>query len=132
MSEESKLPMFLSEDPSNKPNKQELAMPVEVSIMTPDYEIQGIVYVSRKARADRRISDLLNDPKRRFLAVTDAKLISREGPSSVRHYSFLQLHIDNIQMIHPSIQTVARNTGYSMDEAQRFETFRTKLNRAAI
>lgn len=107
------------------------AIPVEVVILTSDHEILGIVYVSRDAREDRRISDLLNNPDRRFLAVTDARLVSRIGNSTPRVYSFLQLHIDNIIMIHPSTQAVMRNTDYSREEAIRFDGLRAKFNQIA-
>lgn len=121
---------------NNTPNPKRIrskdaAIPMEVVILTQDHEVQGIIHVSRDAREDRRISDLLNDPDRRFLAVTDAKLISRTGPGSPRLYSFMQLHIDNIIMIHPSAQSVLRNTEYSKDEALRFDGLRSKFVRVA-
>jgi hypothetical protein len=103
---------------------------MEVVILTPDHEVQGIIYVARAVKEDRRISDLLNDPDKRFLAVTDARLINREGPSTPRLYSFLQLHINNIIMIHPAAQTVMRNTDYSRDEALRFDGLRVKINQS--
>ncbi|WP_303673216.1 DUF6812 domain-containing protein [Vampirovibrio chlorellavorus] len=108
---------------------KEAAIPMEVVILTADHEVQGIIHVSRDAREERRISDLLNDPDRRFLAVTDAKLINRNGPSSPRIYSFMQLHIDNIIMVHPSAQAVLKNTEYSKDEALRFDELRSKMVR---
>lgn len=108
-------------------HSKDAAVPVEVVILTPDHEVQGIIHVSRNAKEERRISDLLNDPDRRFLAVTDARLISRTGPSSPRIYSFMQLHIDNIIMIHPSAQTVLRNTEYSKEEALRFDDLRARF-----
>ena len=114
---------------ANRARSKETSIPMEVVILTPDHEILGLIHVSRNAREDRRISDLLNDPQRRFLAVTDAKLIARVGPGAPRLYSFLQLHIDNIIMIHPSAQAVARSTEYSKDEALRFDELRGKMNR---
>lgn len=116
---------------SKRISGKDAAMPVEVVILTPDHEVLGIIHVSRDAREDRRISDLLNDPDRRFLAVTDARLINRIGNSTPRVYSFLQLHIDNIIMIHPSTQTVVRNTDYSKEEALRFDGLRAKFNQVA-
>ncbi len=110
------------------PNRtKETTVPVEVVILTRDHEVYGLIYVSRDAKEERRISDLLNDPDRRFLAVTDARLINRTGPSTPRVYSFLQLHIDNIIMIHPSTQAVVQNTDYSRDEAFRFDELRSKF-----
>jgi hypothetical protein len=105
------------------------ALPVEVVILTADHEVQGTIYVSRNSREDRRISELLNSPNRRFLAVTDARLINRQGPSSPRLYRFLQLHIDNIIMIHPSAQAVMRNGEYTRQEGARFEELRNKFKR---
>jgi len=112
-------------------SSKEASLPMEVVILTPDHEVQGIIYVSRSAKPDRRISDLLNEPDKRFLAVTDAKLINRVGPSAPRLYSFLQLHIDNIVMIHPATQTLMRNSDYSKDEALRFDSLRVKVNQTA-
>jgi hypothetical protein len=120
--------------PNHEPkgiNSKDAAIPLEVVILTPDHEVQGIIYVSRSAKSDRRISELLNEPDKRFLAVTDAKLINRVGPSAPRLYSFLQLHIDNIVMIHPATQIVMRNTDYSKDEALRFDSLRTKVNQGS-
>lgn len=107
------------------------ALPIEVVILTADHEVQGMIYVSRTAKEDRRISELLNNPNKRFLAVTDAKLINRQGPSTPRLYRFLQLHIDNIIMIHPSTQAVMRNGEYSKEEEARFEELRVKFKRIA-
>lgn len=116
---------------SKRPQSKEAAMPVEVVILTQDHEIHGIVYVSRDAREDRRISELLNDPERRFLAVTDVKLINRAEPSTPRLYRFMQLQVDNIIMLHPSAQAVVRNPDYSKDEALKFDQLRDKFNRTA-
>lgn len=105
-------------------------IPIEVFILTPDHEIYGIIYVARETRDDRRMSDLLNDPHKRFLAVTDVQLINRIGPSTPRVYSFLQLHIDNIIMIHPSTQAAMRTNEYTKEEAIRFDGLRNKVNQA--
>jgi hypothetical protein len=110
---------------------KETALPLEVVILTMDHEVQGIIYVSREVKEDRRISDLLNDPEKRFLAVTDARLVGRVGVSTPRIYSFLQLHIDNIIMIHPSTQAVVRSPDYSREEALRFDELRVKVSRLA-
>ncbi|WP_373532767.1 hypothetical protein [Vampirovibrio sp.] len=116
---------------SKRITSKDAAIPMEVVILTQDHEVQGVIHVSRNTREERRISDVLNDPERRFLAVTDAKLVNRNGPSSPRIYSFMQLHIDNIIMIHPSAQSVLRNTEYSKDEALRFDGLRSKFTRTA-
>ena len=108
---------------------KEGAMPIEVMILTPDHEIQGIIYVSRDVQENRRISELLNDADRRFLAVTDAQLVARTGPSTPRMYTFLQVQIHNIIMIHPSVQAVVRKGDYSNDEAKKFNHLRTRLSK---
>jgi hypothetical protein len=100
---------------------------IAVTLLTQDHEIKGLVYVSRKTKSERRLSDLLNDPRRRFLAITDAELISRHAPSAARTYPFIQIHIDKIIMIHPSDQRLAKSPLYSEEDAERFESFRSKL-----
>jgi hypothetical protein len=106
---------------------KQTALPVEVVILTPDHEVHGFIHVSRHARKDRRLSDLLNDTERRFLAVTDARLISRHGSGSPRLYRFLQLHLDNIIMIHPASQSLLAQADYSTTEAERFNKLRIRL-----
>ena len=104
-------------------------MPISVSILTADHEIHGIIFVSRQTREERRISELLNNTQRRFLAVVDAELVSRTNPSSVRHYAFMELHIDSIRMLHPSAQSMTKRVSYSQEQTERFNTVRQKLRR---
>ncbi len=121
-----------AEQPIQAPQRigsKDAALPLEVVIVTSEHEIYGIIHVSRDTREERRISDLLNDPERRFLAITDARLTPRVGPGAPRVYSFMQLHIDNIVMLHPSMQSVMRSADYSRDEAIRFDELRGKFNR---
>lgn len=114
-------------------SSKETALPIEVLILTPDHEVRGLIHVSGTVAEDRRLTDLLNDPKRRFLAVTDAHLVNRVGPSTPRLYSFLQLHMDNIIMIHPakpvSTSQSKKSSKSAEHHAERLETFRGKLNK---
>lgn len=119
------------QDTSHKAQSPEEAMPVEVEILTSDHEIRGIVYVSRDQKEKRRLSDLLNDSGRRFLAVTDVSLVSRSGPSTARHYSFLELHLDSIIMIHPSTESTAKGVEYTSDQSEKFDRIRDKVSRPA-
>lgn len=80
------------------------SIPMDVLILTPDHEIRGLIYVPRSARKERRLSELLNTPDRRFLAVTDAQLTPRQGPATAQHYSFLQVRMESIIMLHPWAQ----------------------------
>ncbi len=117
---------FVDTNASSSHTKQ-MSLPIEVLIITTDHEIQGLIHVSRNAREDRRISDLLNDPGRRFLAVTDARIVNRGGPGSPRLYRFLQLHLNSIVMIHPATQSVSPQAEYSPEEAARFNELRVRL-----
>jgi hypothetical protein len=113
-------------------NSKQTSLPIEVIIVTPDYEVRGLVHVSRKAREDRRITDLLNDNRRRFLAVTEAELQHRHQPSAPRHYPFLQVHIDNIQMIHPAAQSLLRHAPAMAHADERLAQFREKLRASKL
>jgi hypothetical protein len=129
----SPLPSSLPQQITDTVDEERLnALPLEVMIITADHEIKGLIHVSRTTREDRRISTLLNDQQRRFLAVTDAQVMTRNTPSSPRRYSFLQLHVDNIMMIHPSAQSLIRQTNTSnspsSEEGSRFNALREKLN----
>lgn len=108
---------------------KDAAVAVSVEILTRDHEIQGLVYVARDADENRRISELLNDHEKRFLAITDAKMVSRQNPGTPRKVGFLQIHMDHILMLYPSSQAVAKQAGYGTAEAERLEKMRAKLGK---
>jgi hypothetical protein len=119
-------PLSLPADEMNA-DPREGALPIEVTLLTQDHEIRGLVYVSRSAKEERRLTDLLNESSRRFLAITDAELHNRHAPSGARHYAFMQVHIDQIIMLHPSTQSLVNKSPYNADQFQRFEQFRNKV-----
>lgn len=104
-------------------------VPVEVVILTVDHEIKGTVHVSKYTNTNRQLTDLLNDNTRRFLAVTDAEMISRKSSSSPRRYNFLEIHMDYILMVHPSTQVLIRENNRAQEDVVRFRELRDKLNR---
>jgi hypothetical protein len=99
-------------------------LPLEVLVMTADFEIKGYVHVLRSSREDRRITDLLNNADKRFLAITNAQLIHRHMPSSPRHYAFIQVHVDAVQMVHPSTQTLL---GQAATDNPNFNALRQRM-----
>jgi hypothetical protein len=109
-------------------------MPVAVLIYTQEAEIQGLVYVERTTREERKLTELLNDPEKRFIAVTDATVTLRQGPSSPLDYPFLMLHVNNICMLHPVLhrQTqVTQPNKQAAQELERLKQFRNRLNAAS-
>jgi len=113
----------------NHPAKDN-AMPLDVIITTAEYEIHGLIYVSRTTRKERRLSELLNDGSRRFLAVTDARIQHRNGPNTPRVYSFLQLQIDSIQMLHPAAQLTFCEGEVSGGDKERFVGLRKRVKQS--
>jgi hypothetical protein len=109
-------------------NKKQATLAIEVVIQTSDYEIEGLIHVSRQTRQERRLTELLNDPDKRFLAVTDARLTSKHTAGGPRLYRFLQLRLNDIQMIHPAIQAVSLGSQYSNEEKNRFHNLRSKVS----
>ena len=67
-------------------------VPIEVSILTADHDIKGVVHVSKYTNTNRELTDLLNDKERRFLAVTNAEIYPRNSNQSPRKYNFLEIH----------------------------------------
>ncbi|MEI7474001.1 MAG: hypothetical protein WCK67_04415 [bacterium] len=110
-------------------SKQIDTIPVEVLILTMDHEIKGTVHVSKYTNTNRELTDLLNDRERRFLAVTDAEIISRKAGGAPRKYNFLEVHMDFIQMVHPSTQVLFRESSRAQEDVARFRELREKLNR---
>jgi len=115
------------ESTEQKAERKQAALAIEVVIQTPDYEIEGIIHVSRNTRKDRRLTELLNDLSKRFLAVTDARLKPKGTEGTPRLYRFLQIRLDDIQMIHPAVQAVSMGANYSNQESERFNSLRSKL-----
>ena len=103
-------------------------VPVEVSILTADHDIKGIVHVSKYTNSNRELTDLLNDRERRFLAVTNAEIYPRNVNQPPRKYNFLEIHMDYVLMVHPSSQAVFNTTGKTQDDVARFRDLRMKLN----
>jgi hypothetical protein len=106
-------------------------MPVAVLIYTQQAEIQGLVYVERSTREERKLTDLLNDTEKRFIAVTDATVTLRQGPSSPMEYPFLMLHVNSICMLHPVLHRQAQllqPNKQALQELERLKQFRNRLN----
>lgn len=104
-------------------------VPIQVQILTLDHEIMGTVHVSKYTNTNRELTDLLNDKERRFLAVCDAEIISRKANTPPRKYNFLEVHMDYIQMVHPTTQVIFRENSRAQEDIARFRDLRDKLNR---
>ena len=102
-------------------------IPIEVYILTTDHDIKGTVHVSKYTNTNRELTDLLNDRERRFLAVTNAEIYAKNSNQPPRRYSFLEIHMDYILMVHPSSQAVFRETGKAQEDIARFRELRSKL-----
>lgn len=103
-------------------------IPIEVSILTVDHDIKGTVHVSKYTSTNRELTDLLNDKDRRFLAVTNAEIYSRNSTQTPRRYNFLEIHMDYVLMVHPSTQAVFKESGKAQEDIARFRDLRLKLN----
>ena len=103
-------------------------VPIEVSILTVDHDIKGVVHVSKYTNTNRELTDLLNDKERRFLAVTNAEIYPRNANQSPRKYNFLEIHMDYVLMVHPSAQAVFQDSGKTQEDIARFRDLRLKLN----
>ena len=103
-------------------------VPIEVCILTVDHDIKGTVYVAKYSNTNRDLTDLLNDRERRFLAVTNAEIYSRNSKQPPRRYNFLEIHTDFVLMVHPSSQAVFKESGRSQEDIARFRELRLKLN----
>lgn len=103
-------------------------VPIEVSILTVDYDIKGVVHVSKYTNTNRELTDLLNDRERRFLAVTNAEIYPRNANQPPRKYNFLEIHMDYVLMVHPSTQAVFKDSGKTHEDVARFRELRMKLN----
>lgn len=104
------------------------AMPIEVMILTENSDIKGTVYVSKSVAANRQLTELLNNKDRRFLAVTNVEIYSKNSNQPPKRYEFLELHIDSILMVHPTSQALYRETSKTQEDIARFRELRAKLN----
>ena len=109
-------------------NKHNDTIPIEVCILTVDHNIKGTVHVSKYTSTNRELTDLLNDKERRFLAVTNAEIYPKNSKQAPRRYSFLEIHMDYILMVHPSTQAVFKESSKAQEDIARFRDLRQKLN----
>ena len=108
------------------PNKD--AIPVEVIILTENNDIKGTVYVSKNVAVNRQLTDLLNNSDRRFLAVTNVEIYTKNSNQPPKRYEFLEIHMDSILMVHPTSQALFRETPKTQEDIARFRELRAKLN----
>ena len=66
--------------------------------------------------------------ERRFLAVTNAEIYSRNSSQAPRRYNFLEIHMDYVLMVHPTSQAVFKDSGKTQEDIARFRDLRLKLN----
>ncbi len=102
--------------------------PVEVCIITKDHEIKGTVYVSKYTKSNRELTELLNDQERRFLAVTNAEIMPQGGTAAPKRYDFLEIHIDSIVIMHPSSQTLFKESSKASEDIVKFRELRNRLS----
>ena len=102
--------------------------PVEVCIITKDHDIKGTVYVSKIAKSNRELTELLNDKERRFLAVTNAEITPHGSIATPRRYEFLEVHVDSIVIMHPASQTLYKETSKAQEDIMKFRELRNKLS----
>ncbi len=109
-------------------NDKTQTMPLEVFILTKDHDIKGVVHVSKLTKANRELTELLNNRDRRFLAVTNAEIMNRAGNTAPRRYDFLEVHMDQIVIIHPATQVLFKETSKAQEDIAKFRELRNKLN----
>ena len=103
--------------------------PIEVYILTADYDIKGTVYVAKYTDSNRELTELLNDKERRFLAVTNAEILPRNSSQSPRRYNFLEVHMDYVLMVHPISQALFKEPAPDFSiQLSKFKELRNKLN----
>ena len=103
-------------------------MPIEVIILTETNDIKGTVYVSKSVAANRQLTELLNNSDRRFLAVTNVEIYTKNSNQPPKRYEFLEIHMDSILMVHPTSQALYRETSKTQEDIARFRELRAKLN----
>ena len=108
------------------PNKE--MIPIEVIILTDNSDIKGTVYVSKNTPANRQITQLLNNSERRFLAITNVEIYSKNSNQPPKRYEFLEIHMDKILMVHPTSQALFKESPKTQEDIARFRELRAKLN----
>ena len=103
-------------------------IPIEVIILTSEHDIKGTVHVSKYTDTNRELTDLLNDRERRFLAVTNVEIYSRNSNQPPKRYDFLEIHMDYVLMVHPTSQAVFRESPKPQEDIARFRELRAKLS----
>lgn len=70
-------------------------------VSTPNYVLEGNLFLSRSMKENRRLTNLLNSD-RRFLALTDVTMTERKsGETDSKTYPFIQLNLDMVELVKP-------------------------------
>ncbi len=74
---------------------------IRVMVSTPNYTMEGNLFLSRSMKENRRLTNLLNSDKR-FIALTDVTMTDRKsGETDPAPYQFIQLNLDMVELIKP-------------------------------
>jgi hypothetical protein len=75
---------------------------IRVMVMTRDFQLEGDIHCPRQGRAGRRLSNMLNNKDRNFLALTDVQIVNRvNGGRDPKVYPLIQVNLESIEYICP-------------------------------
>jgi hypothetical protein len=85
--------------------KKTLSQKVEVAPARVRLEVQSVIYVGDVYLPDKdfrsRVSDVLNDPERRFLPLLNVDVIDGATAQVVNHWDFLLVRLATIDIVVP-------------------------------
>ncbi len=71
-------------------------------VITRGFQLEGEIHTPKLGKEGRRLSNMLNDPNRKFIVVTNVTITNRAtGTKDPKPASMIEVSIDSIEFIRP-------------------------------
>jgi hypothetical protein len=81
---------------------------VHALVLTRNFQFEGDLHTPKLGKDGRRLSNLLNDPNRKFIVLTDVTIIDRaDGSKDPKPAPMIQVGLSSIEFIRPYLDEEA-------------------------
>lgn len=75
---------------------------IRAVVITRGFQLEGEIHTPKLGKEGRRLSNMLNDPNRKFIVVTNVTIINRAtGTKDPKPAAMIEVSIDSIEFIRP-------------------------------
>jgi hypothetical protein len=81
---------------------------IHAMVLTRNFQFEGDLHTPKLGKDGRRLSNLLNDPNRKFIVLTNVTIINRaDGSKDPKTVPMIQVNLDSVEFIRPYLDEEA-------------------------